>query len=142
MRRSLTLAAAVVLALSLAACSEKEEPMTHKDKTINYIEFPLQDVGATKAFYGAAFGWTFVDYGPDYLSFNGAGIDGGFNGEASVSPQGVGTLAVLYADDLEATLKAVEEAGGTITKPIFDFPGGKRFHFLDPNGNELAVWSE
>jgi predicted enzyme related to lactoylglutathione lyase len=116
--------------------------MTHQDKTINYIELPLADGAKTKAFYGDAFGWTFIDYGPDYMSFQGAGIDGGFNGEASAAAEGVGTLTVLYAADLEATRDAVDKAGGIITKPIFSFPGGRRFHFLDPNGNELAVWSE
>lgn len=116
--------------------------MTTTDKQINYIELPLNDVAATKAFYAGAFGWAFTDWGPDYLSFDGAGIDGGFNGEASASKAGVGTLVVLYATDLAETLKAVEKAGGTISKPIYDFPGGRRFHFVDPNGNELAVWSE
>lgn len=116
--------------------------MSNADKQIDYIELPLGNPAATKAFYAKAFGWEFTDWGPDYLSFAGAGIDGGFNGEASVSDTGVGALIVLYADDLEGTLEAVKEAGGTIAKPIYPFPGGRRFHFLDPNGNELAVWSE
>lgn len=118
--------------------------MANKDKTINYIEFPLVDNQATKAFYNSVFGWVFTDWGPDYLSFAGAGVEGGFNGADGTKPcgDGAGVLVVLYAADIEATLKTVEGAGGKITKPIFDFPGGKRFHFLDPNGNELAVWSE
>lgn len=116
--------------------------MANADKQINYIELPLGDPAKTKTFYGKAFGWEFTDWGPDYLSFAGAGIDGGFNGEASASDAGVGALVVLYADDLAKTLETVKQAGGTITKPIYPFPGGRRFHFLDPNGNELAVWSE
>lgn len=116
--------------------------MANADKQINYIELPLDKVAETKAFYGKAFGWEFTDWGPDYLSFSGAGIDGGFNGEASASDPGVGVLVILYADDLAGTLETVKEAGGEITKPIYSFPGGRRFHFLDPNGNELAVWSE
>lgn len=111
--------------------------------TINYIELPMSDAGATKAFYAKVFGWGFVDYGPDYVAITGAGIDGGFNGVDGVkSTTGAGALVVLFSTDLEATLKAVEAAGGRILKPIFDFPGGKRFHFTDPNGNELAVWAE
>ena len=116
--------------------------MANADNQINYIELPLADPAETKAFYAKAFGWEFTDWGPDYLSFAGAGIDGGFNGEASASKQGVGVLVILYADDLEGTLDTVKEAGGEITKLIYSFPGGRRFHFLDPNGNELAVWSE
>lgn len=113
--------------------------MGAKNNTINYIEFPLNDVEATKAFYNKAFGWEFQDFGPDYISFTGAGIDGGFNrlGEA-----GNGVLVVLYADDLMACESSVKASGANILKPIFEFPGGRRFHFEDPNGNEVAVWSE
>ncbi|MDA0664142.1 MAG: VOC family protein [Proteobacteria bacterium] len=116
--------------------------MANANNSINYIEFPMTDNAGTRAFYGQAFGWEFTDWGPGYISFTGAGIEGGFNGlgEAAVAPPGV--LVVLYADDLAATLAAVEAAGGKIVKPIYDFPGGRRFHFLDPNGTELAVWSE
>lgn len=110
--------------------------------SINYIELPLTDVEATKAFYGGVFGWTFHDYGPDYQSFSGAAVDGGFNREAKASPPGNGVLVVLYSGDLEATLQAVRAAGAPILQEIFSFPGGRRFHFTDPNGNEIAVWSE
>ena len=116
--------------------------MANQNNSINYIEFPLINRNETKRFYGAVFGWNFTDWGPDYISFSGAGVEGGFNGsdDTGVSPPGV--LVVLYADDLGAKLRAVEDAGGTIAKPIYGFPGGKRFHFHDPNGTELAVWSE
>jgi predicted enzyme related to lactoylglutathione lyase len=109
---------------------------------INYIEFPVTDMTASKAFYTEAFGWTYVDYGPDYASFDNAGIDGGFDGSKDRKPSNTGALVVLYEKDIEACLDRVEKAGGQITVPIFSFPGGRRFHFLDPNGNELAVWSD
>ncbi len=110
--------------------------------SINYIELPLQEYEATKQFYNGVFGWEFQEWGPDYLSFSGAGIDGGFNGEAQPSESEYGVLVVLYSNDLAASVKAVEKAGGAIAKPIYEFPGGRRFHFVDPNGSELAVWSE
>lgn len=116
--------------------------MKSKDKTINYIEFPLIDADATKSFYGSVFGWEFQDWGPTYISFTGAGIDGGFNGESGVPVTAPGVLVVLYSSDLEAIEDSVKSAGATITKPIYPFPGGKRFHFRDPNGIELAIWSE
>ena len=110
--------------------------------TINYIELPVADMAASKAFYGTAFGWRFVDYGPDYAAFEGAGIDGGLDAGPGRKPAADGALVVLYAPDLEAALEAVQAAGGTITKPVFAFPGGRRFHFADPGGNELAIWSD
>jgi len=111
-----------------------------KDLTINYIELPVTDVAAAKRFYGKAFGWTFEDYGPDYASFRDGQMDGGFRKEPAVVTGG--PLVVLYAKDLDAMVKAVSAAGGKIARPIFSFPGGKRFHFHDPSGNELAVWSD
>ena len=114
---------------------------------IDYIEFPATDIAATKAFYASVFGWDFIDYGPTYSSFTkaSAGRDGGFTTETKVGPSprdGGGTLAVLYSDDLEGLTGKVMAAGGTIAEPIFSFPGGRRFHFTDPSGNELAVWSD
>ena len=109
--------------------------------SINYIELPFTDLEATKAFYGRVFGWTFHDYGPDYQSFTGAAVDGGFTRDAKASAPGNGVLVVLYSRDLEATLSAVRDAGATISKEPFGFPGGRRFHFIDPNGNDLAVWT-
>ncbi len=116
--------------------------MSHSHNSINYIEFPMIKTAETKAFYSGVFGWAFTDWGPNYVSFSGAGIDGGFNGLDDAQILKPGILVVLYADDLAQKLKEVSDAGGRIEKPIYDFPGGKRFHFLDPNGNELAVWSE
>ncbi len=116
--------------------------MGNINNSINYIELPMIKNAETKNFYSTVFEWEFTDWGPDYLSFSGANIDGGFNGlgEAKISSPGV--LVVLYASDLNKKLDEVTRAGGKIIKPIYEFPGGKRFHFLDPNENELAVWSE
>ena len=109
---------------------------------INYLEFPAKDIDATKAFFHTVFDWTFTDYGPDYVAFDNAGIDGGFfKSEAHISTDSGSALIVFYSDDLEQTLSKIEMSGGSIIKPIFDFPGGRRFHFGDPNGNEFAVWS-
>ncbi|MBW8303980.1 MAG: VOC family protein [Brevundimonas sp.] len=109
-----------------------------EDGKLDYLELPGGDLPATKAFYGAAFGWSFIDYGPEYAAFN-AGLDGGFDAQSDAART---PLPVLYATDLEAMQARVEAAGGSIVKPIFAFPGGRRFHFRDPAGNELAVWSE
>ena len=113
---------------------------TEQDRRIDYIELSCTDNAAMKAFYGAAFSWTFTDYGPDYTAFNDGRLDGGFAKAESVSRGG--PLVVMYATDLEAVETAVKDAGGTIVKPIFSFPGGRRFQFRDPSGNELAVWSD
>jgi len=110
------------------------------DQRIDYIEFPATDISATKRFYSDVFGWPFEDYGPEYTSFQDGRLAGGFTKAAPVQP--AGPLVVLYAANLEATEAKIKAAGGKIVKAIFSFPGGRRFHFTDPNGNELAVWSE
>ena len=104
---------------------------------IAYLEFPSHDVAASKRFYASLFGWSFQDYGPNYATFSEAGMEGGFNGESGERTKA--PLAVLQTDNLEAMLASVQAAGGAITVPIFPFPGGRRFHFTDPSGNELAV---
>ena len=110
---------------------------------INYIEIPSKDLSTTKRFFKSAFGWSFVDYGEDYASFVNAGIDGGFyKSEKRATTENGSVLVVLYSSDLENTFEQVTTAGGKIVKDIFSFPGGRRFHFSDPNGNEYAVWSE
>jgi len=110
---------------------------------INYIELPASELEASKGLFKEAFGWEFVDYGPDYCSFLNAGIDGGFyRSELKARSELGSVLVVLYSTDLEATAESVVAAGGAIIKPIFSFPGGRRFQFLDPSGNEFAVWSE
>lgn len=112
-----------------------------QDGQIDYVEFPAADLPAVKQFYTSAFGWSFIDYGPMYAALGpSAGLDGGF--DASPETQLTKPLVILYATDLEAMEAKVRAAGGTITVPIFRFPGGRRFHFRDPAGNELAVWSE
>ncbi|MGO9518698.1 MAG: VOC family protein [Candidatus Korobacteraceae bacterium] len=113
---------------------------------MDYIEFPATDIEATKRFYNHVFGWKFQDWGPTYTSFHDGRLAGGFNGESqpavadAVKTRGV--LVVLYATSLDDIYGKVKAAGGKIVRETFDFPGGKRFHFADPNGNELAVWSE
>lgn len=107
---------------------------------IDYIELPAGNLPDVKAFYQAAFGWGFTDYGPTYAGFEQAGLDGGFQAEPADAP--AKPLVILYATDLEAMEAKVKAAGGTVTVPIYGFPGGRRFHFKDPSGNELAVWSE
>jgi uncharacterized protein len=110
-----------------------------QDGKIDYVEFPATNLPAVKDFYAAAFGWSFIDYGPTYAAIDpSAGLDGGFAAESTLTKP----LVILYATDLEAMEAKVRASGGTITVPIFAFPGGRRFHFQDPAGNELAVWSE
>ncbi len=114
---------------------------TEADQKIDYIEFDVKDIERAKQFYGDVFGWTFTDYGPDYCEFRDGRIAGGFALAHTVSPKG-GPLVVIYAPGLEETLSRVEKAGGHVSRPIFDFPGGRRFHFVDPEGYELGVWSD
>lgn len=110
---------------------------------INYIELPAADLDAAEQFYNSAFGWTFTAYGEEYKAFNDGSLDGGFyKSELKSSSEQGAALVVLYAADLEQTEATVRDNGGTITQAIFSFPGGRRFHFSDPHGNELAVWSE
>jgi predicted enzyme related to lactoylglutathione lyase len=113
----------------------------HTHHAIDYIEFTVGDVAAAKRFYAKAFGWSFADYGPEYAGIKGP--DGGEVGglRRSDEQRTHGPLVILYSDDLEASLAAVTAAGGSILEPPYSFPGGRRFHFADPSGNELAVWS-
>jgi len=116
--------------------------MDHHEK-INYVEYPARDILATKAFFIKAFGWTFEDYGSEYTSFSDSGMAGGFyKSELSARVEIGSALVVLYSNDLESTYSKVVDAGGVILKQIFSFPGGRRFHFSEPSGNELAVWTE
>jgi hypothetical protein len=110
------------------------------DRRVDYLEFTVPDVAAARRFYSQAFGWRFEDYGPDYQSFHDGRLGGGFRTGPAV--RGGPVLVVLYARDLAAIEAAIVAAGGTIVQPVFAFPGGRRFHFTDPNGLELAVWSE
>ncbi|MBO9540571.1 VOC family protein [bacterium] len=112
-----------------------------QDGKIDYVEFPATDLPVVKQFYATAFGWSFIDYGPTYAALDpSAGLDGGF--DATPETPLTKPLVIMYATDLEAMETKVRAAGGTITVPIFAFPGGRRFHFQDPAGNELAVWSD
>jgi len=110
---------------------------------INYVEFPARNMAKTKLFFAKVFDWKFQDYGPEYCAFMSAGIDGGFfKSEQSSLTNNGSTLLVIFSDQLEKTVEAVEAAGGKIIKSIFEFPGGRRFHFTEPSGNEFAVWGE
>ena len=110
---------------------------------INYVELPTKDLAATKAFFESVFGWSFVDYGPEYTAFENQGLDGGFfQSDLASSTEKGAALIVFYSNQLEATLAKVEKAGGAILRPIYSFPGGRRFHFTEPSGNEFAVWGE
>ncbi|HXI03481.1 MAG TPA: VOC family protein [Candidatus Saccharimonadales bacterium] len=110
------------------------------DRRIDYVEFPASDIAGVKTFYAEIFGWKFTDYGPAYTSFTDGRLAGGFTTEARPGPRGA--LVVLYARDLESIKNEVTAHGGRIVREIFEFPGGRRFHFSDPSGNELAVWSD
>jgi len=107
---------------------------------INYIEMYSNNLAHTRVFYNFCFGWEFTDYGSNYVAFSHSGLDGGF--EYSDAQITNGALVVLYHDNLVTAMTKIKEAGGVITKDIFMFPGGSRFHFLDTTGNELAVWSK
>lgn len=119
----------------LAAMSE------HVHHAIDYVEINVSDLAAAKAFYTEAFGWQFTDYGPDYAGIRwveGDGEVGGLN--ATGVPSRGGPLVLLWSADLDASLAAVTAAGGEVVSGPYDFPGGRRFHFVDPSGNELGVW--
>lgn len=110
---------------------------------LDYVEFAAHDLMATRCFFEQVFGWTFEDYGPDYIAFSKQGLDGGFYRAALQARSASGSaLLVFYSARIEDTLEKVQAAGGTILKPVFEFPGGRRFHFAEPSGNEFAVWSD
>jgi predicted enzyme related to lactoylglutathione lyase len=111
-----------------------------QDQRIDYVEFPVSDVAVAKEFYAAVFGWKFTDYGPDYSSFSDGRLAGGLRLAEEV--RSGGPLIVLYALDLTEVEERIRERGGAIVRKAFEFPGGRRFHFTDPSGNELAVWSD
>jgi len=104
---------------------------------IAYLELPANDITECKRFYGSVFGWNFEDYGPSYAAFSNSGLEGGFNADTSEKTRS--PLPVIATSKIEAMVDRVVQAGGKITVPIFAFPGGRRFHFADPEGNELAV---
>jgi predicted enzyme related to lactoylglutathione lyase len=110
------------------------------ENQIDYIELPATKIEETKSFYSTVFGWKFEDFGPSYTSFHDGRLTGGFTTDYTAPVKGV--FLVLYSSDLSAAQEKIKAAGGAIVKDTFSFPGGRRFHFTDPNGNELAVWSE
>lgn len=115
--------------------------ITHE--SIHYLEFPASDFAATQVFFETVFDWAFVSYGPDYLAFTGGGMEGGFYHDNKRARSAEGSaLVIFYSENLSATQAKIEAAGGEILQAIYDFPGGRRFHFAEPSGNEFAVWSE
>ncbi|ATE72912.1 VOC family protein [Lysobacter capsici] len=114
-------------------------PPTDRNLRLDYIEFTVSDIAASKSFYAEAFGWTFTDYGPNYCEFNDGRMKGGFTTQGR--PQPGGALVIIYADDLDKAQRKVEAAGAPIVA-THEFPGGRRFHFTDPDGYELAVWTQ
>lgn len=110
---------------------------------VDYLEFPTTNIEASKAFFNTVFNWSFTDYGPEYTAFDNAGIEGGFftAEKTSLTANGAG-LVIFLSDSLDETLAKVVKGGGTIAQDIFEFPGGKRFHFIEPGGNEFAVWTK
>ena len=113
------------------------------DQKVDYLELPSGDFDAVQSFYEGAFGWEFTEYGPDYRAFTDGKIEGGFyKSDLRSSYDHGAALIILYATDLEQTRDTVLANGGTLVREIFQFPGGRRFHFADPCGNELAVWSD
>ncbi len=115
-------------------------PQSEHDRRVDYVELAATDLDGIKAFYNSVFGWKFTDYGPTYTSFSDGRLNGGFDRDAIFSRGG--PLIVIYATDLEAIDAAIRKAGGTVTREPFSFPGGRRLHFTDPSGNELAVWTD
>ncbi|CAD7715614.1 hypothetical protein LMG31884_17230 [Xanthomonas hydrangeae] len=113
-----------------------------RERRIDYVEFASIDPDASRAFFEQVFGWQFQAYGPDYLAFNDGRLDGGFYRAIAPAAAEAGPLVVLYADDLAPVIERIRAAGGEIVKPVFGFPGGSRFHFREPGGTTLAVWSE
>jgi len=120
-----------------------EHDFMNEHEKINYVEFPAKDLETAKQFFTSVFAWSFVDYGPEYVAFSNGGIAGGFfKSDLTVSTRNGSALIVFYSKTLEQTQTKIENAGGVIINPIFSFPGGRRFHFCDPNGNEYAIWSD
>ena len=110
------------------------------ENRIDYVEIPVTDLKKTRAFFEALFGWTFKEWGDEYLSFSDGRLDGGFR-LATEAPQS-GVLLVFFSEDLERDVERVKELGATMTQEIFSFPGGRRFHFRDPAGTEFAIWGD
>lgn len=139
-------AALSIAAALLCSCQNQGPPteMTnarHTHHAIDYIEFAVTDMDEAKRFYEAAFGWEFNDYGPEYAGIKkDVGEAGGLRLDATVKTGG--PLVILYSEEIDASVTKVRDAGGRIVKEVFEFPGGRRFHFEDPSGNELAVWSD
>jgi len=111
------------------------------ENRIDYVEIPVTDLKKTRAFFEGLFGWTFQEWGDEYMSFNDGRLDGGFRLASEAAPPS-GVLLVFFSENLERDVERVKELGATISQEIFSFPGGRRFHFVDPVGSEFAIWGE
>ena len=115
--------------------------MNRDERKMDYVEIPVTDPAAARAFFEALYGWSFEDYGPDYIAFSDGRLDGGFTRADAPPPPG-GVLVIFYSENLERDRDRVLELGATISTDTFSFPGGRRFHFKDPGGNEFAIWTD
>ena len=136
----------LLLCIFLVSCSSVKKNLRDKavqiPNQINYIEIPSDDMIETKRFFHDVFGWSFVDYGPDYIGFTDQVHGGFYKSDLKALTKNGSALVIFYSNELGVILEKIKSAGGIIIKPIFSYPGGRRFHFLDTNGNEYAVWSE
>ena len=112
----------------------------HAENRIDYVEIPVTDLNKTRGFFSELFGWSFQEWGDDYMSFNDGRLEGGFRRAEEPAPS-TGVLLVFYSEDLERDVERVKQLGASISQEIFSFPGGRRFHFVDPAGTEYALWS-
>ncbi len=144
----LLLVSALLASATLLAADSAPQPQTTMrpislPNTVDYVETPSRDLPKTKAFFTALFGWQFTEYGPDYLDYSDGRTTGGFYRSEKVSSyEGGATIAVIYTEHLETLRDRAKELGATITRDIFSFPGGRRFHFTEPGGSEFAIWSD
>jgi predicted enzyme related to lactoylglutathione lyase len=151
----LTTSCFVILTFILTGCGNEKRPseisvkkrkgerllsQSEQNSRVDYIEFPASNIEETKKFYSEVFGWEFTDYGPQYTSFTDGRLGGGFALATEIAAGG--PLVVIYATKLEEIEASIRRSGGRIVRDPFEFPGGRRFHFIDPSGNELAVWSD
>lgn len=137
----------ILIIIVTSGCSTSEildkGSIMNVHEQINYVEFPATDMAATKDFFTTVFNWSFTEYGPEYMDVKGVGLDVGFYKSDLTARYADGSaLIVFYSKELETTQAKIEKAGGKITKPIVSFPGGRRFQFTDPSGNEYGVWSD
>lgn len=117
------------------------EHLLSSENRIDYVEIPVTDLKKARDFFSKLFGWTFTEWGDDYMSFNDGRLEGGFRRSSEPAPAS-GVLVVFYSENIERDIDRVQDLGATLSQPVFSFPGGRRFHFVDPTGTEYAIWSD